>query len=359
MATLYACGFDLFTSTSDANLDGWALTGGGGGGTVAVDTANGRFGATNIAYTRGNSAGNNPIGWVRTIGTVSTQFYVGFAMNAVTINSATTIVELLDTGSVQLSLFLFIDGSLTLQRSNSTTLGTAPAGTVTYNGYHYYEIGGVIGSGTSGSVTVRRDMTTVISVSGVNTQATGNASWNQLVFGLGLSANQSTLQPFRYDDVYVCDNTGSYNNNFLGDVSVRALLPNAAGANSGFTQTGGSGGGNYTSVNEKPNDGDTSYVGTNIVNTEDTYKFSGLPVNTANVYSVLAKPIARKDDAGNRHITTRFRHTDNTEGIFSASDISLTSSYAQYVQVQDTNPRTGIQWTSTDLSGEFGPLVTV
>ena len=74
-----------------------------------------------------------------------------------------------------------------------------------------------------------------------------------------------------YDDWYVCDNSGPVNNNFLGDVQVGLLLPNAAGDAAGWTGSGG--GAHYGYVDENPLDSDASYVETDQSGAEELWNY--------------------------------------------------------------------------------------
>jgi len=359
MTLLYATGFDLYTTYADASAqDGWAITQTGnnaGPPTQTIQTTNGRFGGGCLA---GNNASNNgSILSKRTMGTLGTggiHTFLGAAILMPVGSGGTNPVGLFDGASNQIGIDVLSDGTIAVIRG-AVNIGQTAAGVFTLGTYHYLELDVVIGSGTSGSVTVRLDAHTVLTLSATNTQATANASWSVLM--LASAANSFDL---RIDDVYVCDSNGSVNNTFLGDVSIKALFPNTNGANSGFTRTGGSASGNYTAVNEKPNDGDTSYVASTTPSTIDTYKYPTLPLTVSAVNAVQARAVARKDDAGIRHITARYRHTDNTEADFSATDGNLTSTYTSVVQIQELNPRTGVAWTTGDLSGgEFGPRISL
>jgi hypothetical protein len=346
----YGTGFDLMGNVTDLNQDGWTLSGGGGGGTIAISTSGGRGAGCCAQATRGNGGGNNPIGLIRTFGTQSGQGYIGFAFSAPNA-TAVTIISIEDSGTVQIDLRLGSDGSLTLTR-NGTTIGSAAAGTISFATFHYFEIGFLIASGTGGSVTVKVDQSTVITVAGANTQASGNASWNQVLLGGGA---QTVLATFSWDDFYFCDSNGSRNNTHLGDVRIIGNLPNAVGSTTNMTRVGGAAS-NYQSVNERPTDGDTTYVSNGTVGTLDTYKFASLPANTSQVLAVIGRPVARKDDAGARSITTHARSGGSEADASSSS--ALTTSYAMYSHIMETNPVTSAAWAPSDVNAaEFGPKV--
>lgn len=97
----------------------------------------------------------------------------------------------------------------------ATTLGTAPAGSLPggASAWNYVEVGAVI-STTVGSVIVRVNGVTVLTLSGVNTQNSTVSALMQQVMWEGQQVAH----------VYFCDNTGPAPwNTFLGDVRVQTL----------------------------------------------------------------------------------------------------------------------------------------
>ena len=86
---------------------------------------------------------------------------------------------------------------------------------------------------------------------------TANATADGLQLGMGSIPNGTPT--WDVDDLYVLDGTASTpaNNDFLGDVRVEGLDPNAAGSNAAWTPSAGA---NYACVNETPPTDDTSYV---------------------------------------------------------------------------------------------------
>jgi len=93
---------------------------------------------------------------------------------------------------------------------------------------------------------------TVLTLSGQNTKAGADNYHNNV--GLSIAAGFTPL----FDDLYVCDSTGSLNHDFLGNVKVVAIFPDANGDVNAWTGSGGSA--HYTYVDENPVDDDTAYV---------------------------------------------------------------------------------------------------
>jgi len=110
-------------------------------------------------------------------------------------------------------------------------------------------------------------------------------------------------------------------------------------------------------VNEVPPDGDTSYdwavapaVGAYPI---DTYQFQ--TVNSGLVIlAIQTNIIARKNDVGNRALSLITRYG----GVNSVADSTgrfVNETYIDYLNQQDVNPLTGLQWDPATLNAaQFG-----
>lgn len=100
-----------------------------------------------------------------------------------------------------------------------------------------------------------------------------------------------------YDDLYICDLTGSAFNTFLGDVVVHSIFPDADTSPNTMTQVGG-GSGHFTSVNEQVPDEDTSYVHSDTSGQQELYSLSTFPSDIINVLAVSVNVRAKKAATG-------------------------------------------------------------
>lgn len=153
-----------------------------------------------------------------------------------------------------------------------------------------------------------------------------------------------------YDDLYICDGTGSQNNDFLGDVRVDTLFPTGAGNAADFTPTGNAN--NWENVADTAPDEDTSYNGSDTVDAQDSFTFGSLSALDSSIFGVQENILAKKDDAGTRllHGLTRVSSTD-----YEGSDLSLPDSYANQTQIWEQNPSTSANWTEAEINAaEFG-----
>lgn len=286
---------------------------------------------------------SNGRGLVKAIPSATTVI-VGFALNmGGAPGSALNLVELREGASVHVGLQLNTDMSVSVLRG-STTLATSAAGVITASGYCFVELKALINDST-GTYEVRVNGANVLSGSGADTRnsGTGVVSSVAIKFARGSQV---------FDDLYICDGTGSVNNDFLGDVRVDAYFPNANGNSSQLTGSDGNSVDNYQLVDETTPNDDTDYVQSSTVNQKDTYGFQNMSHTPATINGVQIVINSKKDDSGLRSIcsVTRSGGAD-TDGATQA----LSTSYAYYMQILEADPNTAAAWTPSGInSAEFG-----
>lgn len=316
------------------------------GGSNTIST--GRFGSALHTTNQGDT-----LRWQ--ISTVGDFFIIGCAWyqsDAVATNTP-GIWALLDGTTIQVDLRVNALKQLVITR-NGTTLQT---GTTIMSSATWYYIQAKILIANSGTWEVLLNGATELSGSG-DTQQSANAQ--ATVFGLGgiFSGSSNFGQTMRIDDVYLCDDLGGVNDDYLGDVRVEAIFPNGNGNSSQFDGSDGNQVDNYLLVDENdpgPDD-DTTYVQSADVGDKDTYAFGNLASSTGTVYGVQILPYARKTDAGSRSICTVAR-LSGTETDGPNQALSTTANYL--FDMRETKPGGG-SWTISDVnSAEFGQKVTV
>jgi len=244
-------------------------------------------------------------------------------------------------------------------RGNYATLICSGSTTMSQNRFYYVEIKWVLDP-TAGSVILRLDGVQVASFTG-NTQQTGNhnigQTWVGQVGGMSIGNTASHINyRIDFDDIYICDTLGTVNNDFLGDLRVYGILPDNSATYTQFNRVGASAT-NWQSVNENPNNGDTTYVTNNLVGTVDTYMFQNLPADAATVIAVIGEPVTRKDDVGYRTIGTHIRMPSGSEGD-APTTTPVSSVYTIPEHIMETNPATAAPWSVTDVNTmEVGPKI--
>lgn len=202
-----------------------------------------------------------------------------------------------------------------------------------------------------GAVEVRVNGVPDIALTNVDTQATANAYWSEIVLG-----SQSASNRCSFDDFYLLDGTGpAPYNDFLGDCRVASLLPSGNGNSSQFVGSDGNSVDNYLLVDEPGAASSVDYVQSGTIGDKDTYAFANLTSAAGSVHAVKPVLVAKKDDAGARSIASVARlggvEVDSTGQALSTSDTWLTD-------IRTTKPGGG-NWTIADVNNaEFGIKVT-
>ena len=153
-----------------------------------------------------------------------------------------------------------------------------------------------------------------------------------------------------FDDLYFLDATGSVNNDFLGNMRVSTLRPNASGDITQFTPDSGS---NYARVNESQYD-TTSYVQTTVSTNEDLYNYDDLSVIATNIKGIQISTVAELTDANSYSLYTHCKSngTDNSD-----TGQGLTAnSYTLKTRMLEGDPgNANAAWTQTTVNAaQFG-----
>jgi hypothetical protein len=236
----------------------------------------------------------------------------------------------------QLGIRYMNNGSLGLFRggtSSGVQIAASVPNAMPASVWHYVEASATI-SDTVGEVHVRLNGVEVLSFTG-DTQFGGTST---LIDTVGWANGFS--QSGYFDDVYICDDTGSAPfNDFLGDVRVVTLTPTGPGSNTGLVPSAAP---NWSCVDEIPYSA-TDYVSSATPGAKDTYATANLPAGTTDVYAVQLNTVAKKSDAGPRNLKNVVRsggtdYSDGTAQVMASSDNS-------YRSLRLTDPATGASWT--------------
>lgn len=230
---------------------------------------------------------------------------------------------------------------------------TAPLETaLVANVWYRVELKVLIKGDATGSFEVRLNGVTVLQATNVVT-----GSQPEPVLSFAIMAPGGAGRTW-HDDVYLCDSTGTRNNDFLGDIRVYETTPTADGHYEEWTPLSGS---NHAAmVNEIPPDGDGSYVSSDTIGQRDTYvfPFPDTPLPAITVPFRQALFYASKDLGGPRRFAILLRQ--NSADFLSSTDFypSL-GSYIYFREIFETNPLTGVDWVAADLVAcEMGQEIT-
>ena len=307
-------------------------------------------GTSNFALTTGRHLGTcfrlgSSARLATPLGTTASELYAGFSWKFGTTPSVTREifgfqleaqtyngyrVSLNNTGYLQL-----IPKGVTQPYATGTTQLTADT-------WYYLEL--YIKRGDSdGEFTVKINGTNELALTSIDTQHSTDADYESIEL-------RGDPNYFYFDDMYVCDTTGSVNTGFLGMQVVELLRPNGAGNYAQWTPSAGS---NYTCVNETTADDDTSYVGTTATSKKDSYDHTNITQTATSVAGVKVITHA-KCTSGD---FTTFKHmvrssTSDEEG----DPVHIEDSYmTRCSKVFETDPNTSSAWTKSGVDAdEFG-----
>lgn len=277
--------------------------------------------------------------------------YLGSA-SAPSYNSSYPFIRILDgfiSGNRHLNLFVKPDREIEVRDSAFTILGTTSGANILAYTWRYIEVKVTI-SDTVGQITINVGETEVLSTSADKDTLNGtNAYVGAIEF------NYVHTLKTHIDDFYICDTSGAKNNDFLGDIRIDPLRPNAAGTYTDFTPSAGN---NYQNVDEVwgPDDDTTYNDGANVGN-QDSYQMPDLPAPAGTtIYGVKVQGTIRKTDAGGMKckLLTRAGTTDDL-----GDEITLSDSFTTHTKILEDNPADAAAWADADVNGmEVGVKIT-
>lgn len=204
---------------------------------------------------------------------------------------------------------------------------------------------------TTGACEIRVNGQTILNASNINTDALGTSYSSQVRVGSGGTAGFPTGNPSVFvDDIFAWDLSGTYNNDFIGDKKVYALVPTSDTAVADWLPDTGSTG--YTQIDEIP-PVSTDYIQANTVGDESEFGMSNLPSDVTNVLGIQFYTKMLKTDAGDSSVQVSV-----VSGASDASgaDRPITTNATVYTDVFEEDPDTSAPWT---LSGVDAMLARV
>jgi hypothetical protein len=157
-----------------------------------------------------------------------------------------------------------------------------------------------------------------------------------------------------FNDVYICDLTGSDWNDFQGDITVDVLHPDGNGDTNDFVGSDADSTDNYLLVDDATPDDDSTYTESATVTDVDLYTFD----NSESPDTILAVAVdcyCIMDDAGPKSgkIITRVGGTT-----YEGDAFSLAETYEYATQIWELNPDDSAAWEAADIdAAEFGVKV--
>ncbi len=290
------------------------------------------FGATNYTLTTKPLVSPTENTWI-----------VGFGYKMM-VTSATSVTICDAAGVAQLALVMAAGttaNSFTISvKRGATTLATSIE--LQMGMWHFIELKATIRTGANGSYELVVNGVSLLSDGSENTANTGADGASVIEFNWGGGAGT------RFDDIYVCDDTGGIHDDFLGDKVILGILPTADGAtNDWVPQTGSD---NYAMVDDTATVPNEDYVSSNVDADVDLYEFGNLDEMAADgtLDAVMVVLSAAMLSSGGRELKVRVRASGGSTA--DSDTITVTSKTTIGFPVcYDQDPVAVAAWTKVVL----------
>jgi len=248
----------------------------------------------------------------------------------------------------QINIVINNNGTISIKNTGSGALiGTSSASTVlTAPGWNDIEISALI-SATVGTAGVQINGTNLLSVTGANTYNTGAVNIGDIIITGYIPGNPVYLQ-----DLYIADSTGTYNNGFLGDISLSVANASRPGSFAQFANNGAAT--NWQCMADVTPDDLTTYVSDSTPGDRTSVGYASLAAGTP--LAVIHVSRVSKSDAGSRTFAQTIR--SQAADVIGTTTAPSTS-FAYYKQIVETDPNTGVPWTSGAINALEGGIKTI
>lgn len=229
-----------------------------------------------------------------------------------------------------------------LGTQTGTVLGTSAAVLTGINTWYYVEAKVVLHD-TTGSVEVRVDGATVLSLTGIDTRNGGTDP----TFDTAYWGCQSTNNMY-WDDVYICNGDATAPNDFLNAPRVQPMLPNGNGSTNQYVGSDGDSTDNYLLVDERP-PSMTDYTQSATAGERDLYAMGDVSFATNDsVEGVRVAVRVQNADASTRNLKLGVK-SGATVNMDAGQSIGTGSALSLYRMMQK-NPVTTGSWTQSEVN---------
>lgn len=229
------------------------------------------------------------------------------------------------------------DGSVGIYAANVLVQDSDPV--LTSSAWHHIEAK-IIVDNVVGEMEIRVNGRMVLHVTDVNFGSTLCSQLQFQWFQTSPGVPDGTL--YCIDDVVAWDDTGDFNNDFLGPQRVLTIYPSTDEATQDWTPSGAATG--HECIDENTPDDATTYIFSADVGDVSDFGLPALPPETANIVGIYIPALARLSDAGTGGLQV---------SLVSGGDVSagpdevLTAAYTYWPSVHETDPDTDDLWTKS------------
>lgn len=244
-------------------------------------------------------------------------------------------------GTANLNLFLTAGTQLAIRRG-TTVLGTG-ASVLVQDREYYVQFHFTIND-TTGVVDLRLDGAVQLALTGQDTRNDAGANGDKCD---RIDFNDDSGCDY-FADWIINDTTGTANVSYPNNLGIEALMPTAAGDNTGLTPSAGS---NWQNVDERPPNDVTDY---NSHATNNIYDLYNIPSTQWTSVSAVALALrAAANDAGAKSVAHRVKADTNGDATadteYTGSDLALSTTWAYFIKYYDQQPDS-TNWTPAKVN---------
>jgi hypothetical protein len=230
------------------------------------------------------------------------------------------------------------NGVISVYRGTSTLLGATGNNAFTSAAWFYFEADIKI-SATVGVVNIMINGVSVLNLTGLNTQAGTNSTFDTVQPYAAVGNNNASA----IDDFYICDTTTSSFNTFVGPTRVFTAFPVAASGSPQYTPAAST---NVSQVQETAMDSDTTYNYDATVGHKDLFTITTMPTGLVPI-ALQVTGAYRQDSAGTRAMASQI--LSNATELAGTSNV-LNGIYTYQHDVYIVDPNGGIALTAANVN---------
>ncbi len=328
---LFADSFDHYGTVIANMLAGmWAdLT---GGGYVTISNAFARTGTYSLKL-QGSGGAEARFSLLKSAFTCGVGF--GIYMPSLPSLNNTMTLQFRNASNVDLLTLCFqSDGSIAAKKGDENgTLIDISDSILTAGTFNHIECKAVFDN-VAGYVEVR--------VNGVIKLQIG--SLNLGIVACTQAALHASNEAVYFDDVFAWDDTGTYNNDFMGAQRILTIFPTGNTAQADWSWNGAASG--YLCINEAAPDADTTYLSSPTVGNKSDFSLPSLPPELVQITGVMIPAMARIDAAGIGNLKVTMK---SSAALLAGASMPLTPGYSYYRNAFEYDPNTSAPWTKAAL----------
>jgi hypothetical protein len=270
----------------------------------------------------------------------------GFAYKSddiVTSNTSALLI-LYDGSQVGINLRITSAGEIQIYK-DSTLVATTTGLDLKLSRWYFIELKVKCNSST-GTYEVRVDGVNVLSATGVNTKAGANNYHDKVLFG-------SPTSNCYLDDVWICDSSGTYNNDFLGNNKIVAIKPEGDDSVNWSTVYPALSN-HYADVDDgATSDDDTTYVEDATTGHRDLFTYTALPSALTQVLGLAVYNTCKVTDANS--VVLKSVISSNGDEVVSGGDTISSTSYLVTNYISEIDPDTSAPYDIATIEAvKFG-----